>query len=492
MIRIVDIREAPTLEDYNAHLNLAQSVTDLRAVAALDAARLKGRTVWMINSTEEGGGVAEMLPKIVSLLRGLGVHTEWVVVGSEDDAFFQLTKRLHNLLHGTGDPRLGPEDRALYASVSREAANMLQDRIRPNDIVVTHDPQALGVGAMLKEDLKVPAVWRCHIGLDASTPQTEAAWRFLEPWALVYDRTVFTFPEYVPSFLTDRADIISPGIDPLSDKNRALSVRKVAGVLSNAHMDGRLQPVVTPSFETPAMRLQADGTFAPASHPDSIGLLHRPIVTQVSRWDRLKGWSHLLKGFERLKLQRRETEAEFSEQHSRRLDLVRLVLAGPDPNAIQDDPEGLEVFTELCDMWHALSPTIQADVALLVLPMGSRRINALMVNALQRCSSIVVQNSIREGFGLTVTEAMWKRAPVMGTPAVGIRSQVRDGLDGRIVSNPEDSKEIAFVLNEMLASPDMREEWAHNGQRRVSEHFLVFSQVRKWLNVINAAATRER
>jgi len=261
--------------------------------------------------------------------------------------------------------------------------------------------------------------------------------------------------------------------------------------LSNAHMDGQLQPVVTPSFEAPAMRLQADGTFAPANHPDSIGLLHRPIVTQVSRWDRLKGWSHLLKGFERLKLQRHETDAELSEQHSRRLDLVRLVLAGPDPNAIQDDPEGLEVFNELCDIWHALSPTIQADVAFLVLPMGSRRINALMVNALQRCSSIVVQNSIREGFGLTVTEAMWKRAPVMGTPAVGIRSQVRDGLDGRIVSNPEDSTEIAFVLNEMLASPDMREEWAHNGQRRVSEHFLVFSQVRRWLKVINAAAAME-
>ena len=491
MIRIVDIREAPTLEDYNAHLHLAQAVAELKAVAVNDAVTLKERTVWMINSTEEGGGVAEMLPKIVSLLRGLGVRTEWAVLGTENTAFFRLTKRVHNLLHGAGDPRLGPEERSLYGSVSREAAALLKNRIGPNDIVVTHDPQALGVGALLKSDRNIPAIWRCHIGLDARTPQTQAAWDFLKPWALAYDRTVFSFREYVPDFLVDRAEIISPGIDPLSDKNRELSVRKVAGVLSNAHMDGKIRPVLTPAYETPAMRLQVDGTFAPADEPDSIGLLHRPIVTQVSRWDRLKGWPHLLKGFERLKLGRNGTEAALSEQHGRRLDLVRLVLAGPDPAAIQDDPEGLEVFDELCGMWLALPSAIQRDVALLVLPMGSRRINALMVNALQRCSSIVVQNSIREGFGLTVAEAMWKRTPIMGTGAVGIRNQVRDGLDGRLVSNPEDEDEIGTVLNEMLATPELREEWAYNGQRRVAEQFLVFTQVRKWLSVLIAGALNQ-
>lgn len=487
MIRIVDIREAPTLEDYSAYLHLSQTVNDLRAAAATDVARLKGRTVWMINSTEEGGGVAEMLPKTVSLLRGLGVKAEWVVVGSDDDAFFHLTKRIHNLLHGTGDLRLGAEDQALYASVSHEAANLLKDRIGPNDIVITHDPQPLGVGALLKEELGVPAIWRCHIGLDAATPQTEAAWSFLEMWAQVYDRTVFTFSEYVPDFLADRAEIISPAIDPLSDKNRQLSIRKVAGVLSNAHMDGTLEPILTPSFETPAMRLQVDGTFAPADQNGSIGLLHRPIVTQISRWDRLKGWAHLLKGFERLKLRRDGAHDEWSEQHRRRLDLVRLVLAGPDPDAVQDDPEGLEVFQELCDLWRQLPRSIQQDVAVLVLPMRSRRVNALMVNTLQRCSSIVVQNSIQEGFGLTVTEAMWKHCPIMGTWAVGIRNQVRDGLDGRLVDDPQDPEELATVLNEMLAAPDLREEWAHNGQRRVAEQFLVFAQVRRWLRVMNAA-----
>lgn len=490
MIRIVDIGEAPTLDEYSAHLHLAQTVTDLRSRGAADVDRLRGRKVWMLNSTEEGGGVAEMLPKVVSLLRGLGVDVEWVVVGPEDEAFFELTKRIHNLLHGTGDIRLRSEDRSLYAAISREAAEHLIQRVSPNDLVITHDPQPLGVGALLKERLGVQAIWRCHIGLDSVTPHTKAAWSFLEPWVLAYDRCVFSFPEYIPSFLADHADVISPAIDPLSDKNRQLSIRKVAGVLSNAQLDGQMKPVLTPPFESPAMRLQSDGTFAPANEPDSIGLLHRPIVTQVSRWDRLKGWTYLLEGFERLKTRRSGATDELSEQHHRRLDLVRLVLAGPDPESIQDDPEGLEVFESLCDRWLELPPQVQRDVALLVLPMGSRKLNALMVNALQRCSSIVVQNSIREGFGLTVTEAMWKASPILGTYAVGIRHQVRDGVDGRLINNPENPDEIASVLNEMLASPGLRNEWAQNGQRRVAERFLIFEQVLRWLNVMGSVLRR--
>ncbi len=484
MIRTIDIRDTHSLQDYGARLHLARTVNDLQDAGEKLVDRLRDRTVWMINSTEEGGGIAEMLPKVVSLLRDLGVKTEWVVVGSEDDAFFHLTKRIHNLLHGAGHAELRSEDHSLYASVSREAANLLKGRIGPNDVVVTHDPQALGVGALLKEDLGVPAIWRCHVGLDTTTSRTASAWKFLESWALAYDKTVFTFSDYVPSFLADRAAIIAPAIDPLSDKNRELSIRKVAGVLSNAHMDGQAVPVLTPAFESPAMRLQADGTFAPANLPDPIGLLHRPIVTQVSRWDRLKGWAPLLRGFERLKSRGSGDLAELSERRRRRLDLVRLVLAGPDPDAIQDDPEGLEVFEEMRESWLELPVAVQRDVALLVLPMGSRRINALMVNALQRCSSIVAQNSIQEGFGLTVTEAMWKRRPVMGTWAVGIRNQMRDGIDGRLVNDPRNPDEVASILNEMLASPALREEWGENGERRVAEHFLIFTQVLRWLRVL--------
>ncbi len=438
----------------------------------------------MINSTAEGGGVAEMLPKVVSVMRGLGLETNWAVVGSDDEAFFKLTKRLHNLLHGTGDPNLTAADRELYDRVSRDAAAGLEDRIAADDFVVIHDPQPLGVGAYLKRRLGVRIVWRCHIGLDSANARTESAWRFLRPWASDYDRAVFTFPEYVPPFLADRADIISPAIDPLSDKNRELSIRKVAGVLSNARLDGVGNPVLPPPYETPAMRLQTDGTFAPAHQPDTIGLLFRPIVTQVSRWDRLKGWLPLLDGFTTMKLHR--PGGNRSDKHQERLDLVRMVLAGPDPSAIQDDPEGLEVFRELCSKWAALPERIQKDVVLLVLPMASRAVNALMVNALQRCSSVIVQNSIQEGFGLTVTEGMWKKNPILGTQAVGIRNQVRDGVDGRLVRDPQDVSEVAHVLDELLADPAMRSKMAYSGQRRVAERFLIFTQVQRWMSVLNS------
>lgn len=483
MIQRIDIGNAPTLDQYGSHLHLAQSVSDLQRAARRDVRRLRGRKIWMINSTAEGGGVAEMLPKVVSVMRGLGLDAEWLVVGSQESAFFRLTKRIHNLLHGTGDPRLTPKDYQLYDRVSREAAAGLATYIGPDDLVIVHDPQPLGTGALLKQQLDVPVVWRCHIGLDTSNPCTEAAWEFLRPWASVYDRAVFTFPEYVPAFLTDRADIISPAIDPLSDKNRELSIRKVAGVLSNARLDGFGSPVLPPPFETPAQRLQADGSFAPAHRPDSIGLLYRPIVTQVSRWDRLKGWVPLLDAFEILK--RGRLDGRPSDAHRQRLDLVRLVLAGPDPAAIQDDPEGLEVFRELCEKWMALPNDVQKDVVLLVLPMASRAVNALMVNALQRCSSVIVQNSFQEGFGLTVTEGMWKRNPILGSHAVGIRNQVRDGVDGRLVEHPEDTAEVARTLDEMLVDPALRGEMAHNGQRRVAERFLIFTQVRSWLTVLN-------
>lgn len=487
MVQLVDIRDALSLGEYGSHLHLEHSVSGLEASARRDVRRLRSRKIWMINSTAEGGGVAEMLPKLVSLMRGLGLNVDWLVVGGGDQAFFRLTKRIHNLLHGTGDPHLTSQDRALYERVSRDAAAALRERMSPDDLVITHDPQPLGVGACLKEKLGVRIVWRCHIGLDSTNARTEAAWRFLRPWASTYDRVVFTFPEYVPAFLADRADIISPAIDPMSDKNRHLSVRKIAGVLKNSCLDGAAKPVVPPQFEHPARRLQTDGSFAPASEPEPIEILYRPIVTQVSRWDRLKGWLPLMDAFTKLKTTPNGRAAS-SEEHKQRLDLVRLVLAGPDPSAIQDDPEGLEVFEDLCTKWAELPEDVQKDVVLLVLPMHSRAVNALMVNALQRCSSVIVQNSIQEGFGLTVTEGMWKRNPILGTYAVGIRNQVRDGVDGRLVSNPENSDEVAEVLDEMLADPKLREEMAHNGQRRVSERFLIFTQVRSWLSVLNTLA----
>lgn len=490
MIEIIDVRDAHTLDDYAEHIQLKPALQTLQAEAKALVHAFEGRTVWMVNSTAEGGGVAEMMPKLVTLLRELGVDTEWVVINPSEPRFFNLTKQLHNLLHDAGSPDLDGDDRALFEAVSREVAEPLQRRVSPDDLVVVHDPQPLGMGALLKQELGVPTVWRCHIGLDRETPRTQAAWEFLKPWAEHYDRSVFSVWDYVPPFLQGNAAVIPPAIDPLSHKNRELPVHKLAGILRNASLAEGEQPVLTPPFASPAMRLQPDGSFAPATEPEDLGLLFRPTVVQVSRWDRLKGFAPLLKGFAHLKRERHARQNGTSNRHARRLELVRLMLVGPDPASVQDDPEGQEVFEEISRLWHELPPHVQQDVAVLMLPMDSRKNNALMVNVLQRCATVVVQNSLQEGFGLTATEGMWKGRPVMGSRAVGLRTQIRDGVEGRLIHDAEDPEEIADTLNEMLKDEQARETWSRNAQRRVANEYLVFSQARRWLEVLNACCTK--
>jgi trehalose synthase len=172
-----------------------------------------------------------------------------------------------------------------------------------------------------------------------------------------------------------------------------------------------------------------------------------------------------------------------SERHQRRLELVRLVLAGPDPAFVEDDPEGEKVLSELKEFYRSLPESIQEDIALLLLPMSSRKENELMVNALQRCSSIVVQNSLQEGFGLTATEAMWKLIPVMGSRACGLRQQIRHGVDGKLIDDPEDPVQIAEGLNDMLENDKGRQVWSYNAKKRVLDRFLVFTQLSRWLDV---------
>jgi trehalose synthase len=487
MVRPAEPAHHLTLDDYGAMAALASAVQELRAEARQLAPQLEGRTVWVVNSTAQGGGVAEMLPAQISLLRELGVSVEWLVMAPERTEFFALTKRIHNLLHGEGDPELGAAERELYERVSREVAANLKVRVRPGDLLVVHDPQPLGAGAILRQEMEVHALWRCHIGLDEHLPQTSAAWRFLRPYAEAYDHAVFSAPEYIPPFLAGRAAILYPAIDPLSHKNRELSVHKLVGILCNAGLQQPHGPVVMPPFPEPARRLAPDGSWRPATEPQDIGLLFWPVVTQISRWDRLKGFAPLLEGFRALK--RGIADGGPEPRERRVLETVRLVLAGPDPASVADDPEAKEVLDDLARTYASLEPALQADVALLSLPMGSVKYNALMVNALQRCSTVVVQNSIREGFGLTATEAMWKQRPVLASgAAAGLRQQVRDGLDGRLVHDPEDAEALAATLREMLLDRHAQEAWGRTGQRRVYEDFLIFPQLRRWLELLTATA----
>jgi trehalose synthase len=487
MIDLVDVPPGLGLDHYGSYAHLAMAVQDLRAEAAAVVPSLEGRTIWMVNSTAKGGGVAEMLPRMVSLLRELGASVEWVTITPQNPEFFALTKKLHNLIHGSGVPELTEAERRLYDDVSEAMAEELAPRLSNDDILVVHDPQPAGMGALLEQRRPgLVTIWRCHIGLDERTPQTKAAWRFLKPYVTQYDHAVFSAPEYIPPYLTSMSTVIAPAIDPLSDKNRPLTAHQLTGILCNSGLMEASHPLVYPDFEHRAMRVQPDGSFAPATAGEDPGLLFRPTVTQISRWDRLKGWKPLLDGFAKLKRRRAELEGLDARQR-RRLDLVRLVLAGPEPSSIQDDPEARDVLEELIAAYARLEPEIQADVAMLSLPMTSLRQNALMVNALQQTATIVVQNSLREGFGLTATEAMWKRVPLLGSSACGLRQQVRDGVDGRLNPNPEDPDAIADVLVEMLGDPACRDAWARRGQRRVHDQFLVFAQLRSWLELLRRA-----
>ncbi|MFZ0429953.1 MAG: glycosyltransferase [Acidobacteriota bacterium] len=488
LIRIIEPDETIGLSEYAQFAHLRAAVHDLQTEASTLVPQISERTVWMISSTAEGGGVAEMLPKLISILCELGVPTKWVVIQPEEKEFFGLTKRLHNMIHGSGDPDLGKDDRELYQSVSNRLADALESNLGPADVLVVHDPQPLGLGAALKTRADLAFIWRSHIGLDHSTPATDAAWDFLRPFAEKADRAAFSTSDYIPSFLAGRSSVLTPAIDPLSHKNRDLSPHKLVGILCNAGLQNPHHPVLTPAWEDQAKRLAADGTFVPATE-NEIGLLFRPIICQVSRWDRLKGWEPLIRAF--VALRDRFQEGDQSEPWMEQMAIGRLVLAGPDPASISDDPEALQVLGELKEIYRGLDDRLKEEIAILNLPMTSRKRNALMVNALQQCSTIVVQNSLQEGFGLTATEAMWKRVPVLGTRACGLRAQIRDGVDGYLTHDAQDPEEIADNLARLLSDRVRREHMGRNGQRNVMDHYLVFEQVGHWLKLIHETLRRK-
>ncbi|MGQ0562670.1 MAG: glycosyltransferase [Gemmatimonadota bacterium] len=472
------------LADYAAVAHLAAAVEQLRADAAKLVPRLRGRTIWLLNATGRGGGVAELLPTQIALFRDLGLDARWLVMNAEGTEFFSFTKQLHNMIHGTPADAPTADQGAMYESVSRRNAEAITNMVRSGDIVIVHDPQPLATGVLVRRAVDVRLVWRCHIGLDKESPHARAAWEFLKPYIEEYDRIVFSLADYAPAYARDRLTVIHPSIDPLSHKNRDLSLHKLIGILCDSGLVRPHWPLLAPPFPQRARRLQPAGTFSEATGPDDIGLPTRPIITQVSRWDRLKGFGPLLEAFADLKRSRgrRGTRAE---RHRRSIEHARLVLAGPDPEGIQDDPEALEVLNALAGQYLGLDPELRGDVIILALPMESRKENALMVNALQRSSDVVVQNSLREGFGLTVAEAMWKRNAMLGSAqASGVRLQIRDGAEGRLIQDPEDSEAIAGVLHDMLADPALLDEWGQNAQRRVHDEFLIFGELRKWLALL--------
>ncbi len=394
-----------TLQEYQEVVG-HEVVEELKLLAA----RVGNRKLQNINSTPVGGGVAEILTRMVPLLRELGVDTAWDVIKG-DQAFFNVTKAFHNALHGK--PEEITQD-MLDAYCATTELNVREMNLT-GDVILIHDPQPAGLIARKKE-IGRQWVWRCHIDVSAPDPKV---WNFLRPFVDQYNASIFSMPEFsqqlsIPQYL------VAPSIDPLADKNKELEPEYVQSVLAKYNLD-----------------------------PE------RPIVTQISRFDRLKDPLGVIASYKLVK---------------RRHD-CQLVLAG---GGATDDPEGAAVLEEVQQAADG-----DPDIHVLLLPPFSD----LEINALVRGSTVVMQKSIKEGFGLTVSEALWKKKPVIGGAVGGIRIQVINGVTGYLVHSPEGA---ANRLARLLSDRGLRKAMGEAGYLHVKQNFLLTRHAKDYMLIMLA------
>ncbi|MGB5692106.1 MAG: glycosyltransferase [Flavobacteriaceae bacterium] len=480
----IEIKRGATLEDYKAYSSLSVLIEEFTKTVAPFVEGLQDCTIWMVNSTATGGGVAEMLPSQMRIARALGVRVEWLVIEANDDHFFDLTKRIHNAIHGAGEEPFTEEDLQVFEKVNAQNLKKALEFIKDGDLVVIHDPQPMPLGKLIRQERDVKLVWRCHIGLEEHTERTRSVWKFLKQFMDDYVHFVFSLPSYVPPEIEDITTIIPPAIDPLSHKNRTLWMAKCVGILQQSGITNHHDPLLYPYYENLVRRVMPDGSFDSVNKDSDLDIIYRPVVLQISRWDRLKGFKELMEAFILMKKQN-EAKSDKSTIPYKRIKSTRLVFGGPDPKYVSDDPEGMEVLNELISQYKNVSKELQEDIAILLLPLENPKENALIVNALQRSSSFVVQNSIQEGFGLTATEAMWKQRPVLVSGAAGLRFQVQHEENGLINHDPDDIGKLAEVLEQMLNSPKERDKWGFNARNRVIDKFTLFSQLKAWLKLLS-------
>ena len=441
----------------------------VREAAERAAKLLEGRAVWNVNSTARGGGVAEMLVSLLAYAHGAGVDARWIVI-SGNDPFFALTKRIHNNLHsapGDGGP-LGDAEREIYASALAPNIEEFCELVKPEDVVIIHDPQPAGMIPPLKERVGLPAIWRCHVGIDTPSDLSRRAWDFLRPYVEPADAYVFSRKAFVWEGLDDdNIELIAPVIDAFSPKNQELDKETVGAILRVAGLndDGSEgEPTFLREDGTPARVERSAQVFEGRKlRPDD------PVVLQVSRWDRLKDPLGVIRGFV-------EHVAPSTDAH--------LVYAGPAVEAVSDDPEGGEVLQEALDYYESLPPDARERVHLACLPMQNIEENAAMVNALQRRANVVVQKSIAEGFGLTVAEAMWKARPVVASRIGGIQDQIVDGVSGILLDDATDLAAYGAAVRELLEDPERAERIGREAQERVRDDFLAVRSLLQYLALI--------
>jgi trehalose synthase len=444
-----------------------ESALRVRKGEAIARAELQGHTVWNVSSTARGGGVAEMLYPLVAYARGIGVDARWLVVGG-DEEFFQITKRIHNRLHGAvgSGGELGPRERAAYERTLAASGAELSRRVRPGDVAILHDPQTAGLIPGLAA-AGVSVIWRCHVGVDEPNDHVVEAWRFLRPYVALADRVVFSRLQYAWDFVPPhKRAIIAPSIDPLSPKNQELSSATASAILAAAGLKA--------SDAAEALFERLDGTTGQVRHRARVAEgcpLARDdrYILQVSRWDRLKDPLGVIDGY-----------AAYIAPHT----AAHLVYAGPDVEAVSDDPEGREILNAARDRRDALAPEVRARVHLVQLPMEDLQENAAIVNALQRNAEVVVQKSLAEGFGLTVAEAMWKGRPVVASRVGGIEDQIVDGVSGVLVDGPDDLAAYGAAVVDLLSHPETGRRMGVAARTRVAEHFLGTHSLLNYLAVI--------
>lgn len=369
--------------------------------------RLSKQHILHVNSTYYGGGVAEILRNMTLLMNEIGIDVGWrAMIGSPD--FFRVTKQFHNALQGD-DIDLTEWKKEVFEETNEEFAAFTH---LTHDLVIVHDPQPLPMITFYKK--RQPWIWRCHV--DLSSPDGEV-WDYLKSFALAYDQTVFQMDEFATEGFSEGYKVIRPSIDPLTMKNKDLDEKTVNKYLKKVGVD--------PS---------------------------RPLISQVSRFDKWKDPSGVIDVFEKIK---EEMDCQ-------------LVLLG---SMATDDPEGQMVYDQISKKANGIEDiTIVADA------------RDILVNAVQGASDVVLQKSFKEGFGLTVTEALWKETPVVASDIGGISSQVVEGENGYLV-DPHNYDEVAEKVMDLLSDDTLRGEMGKKGRRRVRDKFLITRHIEDWLDL---------
>lgn len=438
------------------------------AEAKKTASRLAGTTIWHINSSETGSGSGEILPALLGYHGWLGLNGRWLVI-SGDNTFLTISKRIYNAIHGfkgDGGP-LGPMETKPYEKTLEENLHELLRVVRSGDIVVLHDPPTVGLSETFKR-LGAKVIWRCHLGQATINKHVKIAWNFLSPYLKSVDEFVFTLKEYVPTSINPaKVNIVSPSIDAFSPKNQPLDSDVVTATLVHSGLiagdtDTRIPLKYSRRDGSPGIIKRG----ADIMHCGPLPTVREPMVLQISRWDRMKDMLGVMAGF----------ASHVSESFD-----PHLVLAGPDLQSISEDPQSLETYKECIRAWHRLPYLKRRRIQIACIPMEDPEENGVITNALQRHATVVVQKSLYEAFGLTVTEAMWKGRPVVGSAVGGIKDQIIHGKTGFLISDPSDLKQMGDYINELLGDTTLRKELGEAAQKRVIDQYLVLRHLSQYL-----------